>query len=331
MIFFKFHVTILDGDEMMKALLCKIAWMERYHGEDIETGCQLENSDHEKSNFINFEGTYYGYLHTQDLTPLIKEHHTKYPYVIFYATHPQKGNKIVGWYKEALVFRDEQLFDPECPYFVRARDENVVLLASDDRRFSIRVDDWVSEIEIDRSLQTYLRHSRRINYRHSDLQISSTMNLPSLHATCEFIEKAMMEENGLMALQLVNKGMMTYGKLASLIYYKAWILYSFNQFRRASILLYQIKDVPELHEFACYMLGNIYFQICDYEMSISCFKEVKHVNQDECYYMLAQAYAMESDVGMALNMIKKALSIQQLDVYKTLYQELLAWSQDTRR
>ena len=66
-------------------------------------------------------------------------------------------------------------------------------------------------------------------------------------------------------------------------------------------------------------------------MSISCFKEVKHVNQDECYYMLAQAYAMESDVGMALNMIKKALSIQQLDFYETLYQELLAWSQDTRR
>lgn len=328
MIFFKFHVTILIGDEIMKALLCKIAWMDRYHGEDIESKNKLEQNDFEKTNFINFEGMYYGYVHTVDLSRFFKEHHTVYPYVIFYATHPKKGNKIIGWYKDAVVFCDEQLFDPECPYFVRTRDENVVLLASDDRRYTIRTDELVSEIEIDKTLQSYLRHSRRINYRHSDLQISSTMNLPSLHATCEFIEKAMMEENGLVALQLVNKGMMTYGKLASLIYYKAWILYSFNQFRKASILLYQIKDVPELHEFACYMLGNINFQICDYELSIAFFKEVKHVNQDECYYMLAQAYAMQSDVGMALNMIKKALSIQQLDVYQTLYQELLAWSQE---
>lgn len=322
----QFYLVMND----MKALLCKIAWMDRYHGEDIDNKNKLDQKDHEKTNFINFEGMYYGYVHATDLSQFVQQHHALYPYVIFYASHPKKGNKIVGWYKDAIVFRDEQLFDPECPYFIRTQDENVVLLASDDRRFTLRTDETVGEIEIEKTLLSYLRHSRRINYRNSDLQISSTMNLPSLHATCEFIEKAMMEENGLMALQLVNKGMMTYGKLASLIYYKAWILYSFNQFKKASILLYQIKDVPELHEFACYMLGNIYFQICDYELSIAFFKEVKHVNQDECYYMLAQAYAMQSDVGMALNMIKKALSIQQLDVYQTLYQELLTWSQEAK-
>lgn len=305
----------------MKALLCKINWLSRYHGE-------VDDNVYEKSNFINFDGIYYGYIHAKSLEHFVHQHHTIFDYVIFYATHETKGDKIVGWYKNAIVFRDEQLFDPDCPYFVRANEDDVVLLSEEDRHFSINAKEVVSLIEITKSLDHYLKRSKRINYRRSDLQLSSTMNLPSLQKTCEFIEQAMVEEKGIQALQLVNKGLRTYGNLASLLYYKAWILYSFAQYRVASTILHQIMNVNEMHEFACYVLGNINFQTADYQTAIQYFKEVKKINKDECCYMISQSYAMLSNSELAILYVKKALEINPQRVYQDYYENLIAWQND---
>lgn len=311
----------------MLALVCEISWRPFYRGEEdgYASTYMLSNSN-DKTNFINFNGHYYGCFEGTALAQELHHHHEHVDYVIFVARHPKRGSKIVGWYGQATLYRDMQFFDPNEPYFVEAEDEYVVLLDERDRHFSLEIDQPYAWVEIDRRLMNYLKQNKRINYLIKDLNRSVTMPLSSLQLTCEFIEKEIADLNYLQALLIVNRAIMTYGRLASLIYYKAWILYAFLQYKQASYLLFSLQDVPDYHDFSCYMLGNIYFETGEYETSIRLFKEVKQLNPDQTAYMLAQAYAMEKDVPNALKAIDRAISYNSQEiVYRSFKTSLKEW------
>lgn len=329
MIFFKIHVIIFWGD-IMQALVCEISWKSFYRGEEEGiAGIYPVPFDGDKTNFINFNGYFYGAFDGTGLQEELKEHHQSVDYVIFIANHPTFGHKIVGWYCQATLYRDMQFYDVNQPYFVSAKDKGVVLLPENSRSFTLSIDGPYAWVEIDRRLMNFLKTTKRINYRQEDLNRSVTMPLQSLEITCGFIEKEIASANLLQALLIVNRAILSFGRLASLIYYKAWILYSFLQYRQASLLLFQIKELPDFHDFACYMLGNIYFETEDYETSLSLLESCKKINPDQTAYMIAQCYAMLNDVKKAKKAIDKAMMLNpDEEVYEAFANALREWSHE---
>lgn len=314
----------------MQALVCEISWRPFYRGEEEGYPCVYRNvNEFDSINFINFNGDYYGFFDGSSLSQMMREHHQKIEYIIFVARHPRLGSRIVGWYGDATLYRDVQFFDVEQPFYVTSNERNVVLLDEADRNFPLEISKPFDWIQIDRRLMNYLRQNKRINYISQDLNRSITMPLQTLEVTCMFIEKEIEKMQFLKALQIVNRAILTFGRMASLIYYKAWILYSFLQYRQASVLLFQIKEVPQFRDFACYMLGNIYFETEEYETSISMFEANQSLNLDQNAYMLAQAYAMLSEVNKAKQAIRKAIVLNPSeDVYQEFEKNLLEWSHE---
>lgn len=307
----------------MKALVCEITWRPFYRGEAVSPVLYEQDA----TNFINFNQVYYGYFAGHALSDEMSVHHQLIDYVIFVAKDKHQMTRIVGWYQHATLYRDEQYFEIDSPYYVSAKDEHVVLLAEEDRSFMLPIDKPYQWVTIDRRLAQFLKRTNRINYVSTDYNRTVTMPLTSLEMTCRYIEKEMEEMHTLKALQIVNRALLTYGRLASLIYYKAWILYSFLQYRQASQLLFAIKEIADFHDFACYMLGNIYFETGEYEMSIQMFLENQTLNLDQNAYMLSQAYAMNYQVGQALVTIEKAIRLNPNEkVYRDYAEELRKWS-----
>lgn len=109
----------------MAILFCNIGWMERYqglrHGDQIRGGgafVEKEGRGHEVCNFSPYNDTLYGYVQTPgdqiDLDRLgasDEDDSVAGTTVIWTATRPGGGTTIVGWYKNAIVFRNYQRFE----------------------------------------------------------------------------------------------------------------------------------------------------------------------------------------------------------------------------
>ncbi|MGG4676307.1 MULTISPECIES: protein NO VEIN domain-containing protein [Providencia] len=110
----------------MAILFCNIGWMENYRGETtdkiINGGSYVSEmkTGHENRNFLEFGGKYYGYVRNRgssfDLERISGNDNIKEPYidgvdVIWCATSPSDGNVVIGWYRNARVFRNIQKLD----------------------------------------------------------------------------------------------------------------------------------------------------------------------------------------------------------------------------
>ena len=159
---------------MTKMLFCRIGWMPWYRGEldsqgkvNIHGGGSFVHKHgygHEMYNFLSDDqGNLYGVVEVGDEKSMSIERLGARPkaanvspvLVIWVATHPREGGmRIVGWYKNATVFRRRQpcpqhligqrrLPDPNDQWGFRiiakiAKKEDAVLLAEDERIFVIR-------------------------------------------------------------------------------------------------------------------------------------------------------------------------------------------------
>lgn len=105
----------------MRVLFCKIGWMINYAGnvdkDPIKNGgsYNLKNNGYEIYNFKNFAGKYYGFIepegtiHIERIDKETKEDYLENVLVIWIATKPKTGGQyIVGWYKNAKVYRKMQ-------------------------------------------------------------------------------------------------------------------------------------------------------------------------------------------------------------------------------
>lgn len=291
----------------MKALISKGIDLPFYRGEE----------KHETAaNFVNVDGYYYAYLGNIQLDII-----GTIDYLIFTA-----NDKIVGWYKEPKILKDICQLPNGHLYQVKAKDSGVVLLPQEDRYYSLTCEGDVGVIDIDSRLLRYLKQTKRINYRQSDLMATSTIPMQELSATAALIEQKIVAQDLLTALKLCNQALKHFGQKIIFIYDKAWILYLLNQYLQASFLLQKIKDVPAFSEHASYMLGNVYFQMGYYDKSIESFKNVKEINKDETCYMLSQAYAMKKDLKHALYYATKAVELNpKQEAYMQLVEDLKKW------
>jgi 5-methylcytosine-specific restriction endonuclease McrA len=117
------RMTVLEAGKP-PVLFCRIGWCTQYDGsEDPIRGGAGGGNDHERANFKPFKGTCYGCFTS-------KPHRTVYieklgaarradsvpgVLVVFFATRPKGGQVVVGWYRNATVYRKLQESPGERP------------------------------------------------------------------------------------------------------------------------------------------------------------------------------------------------------------------------
>lgn len=144
----------------MPILFCNVGWMERYQG--LRSGDQIsgggsyvmkEGRGHEICNFSPDNNTFYGYVQPPgeqiNIERIGKGSHNESiggVTVVWTATRPGGGTAIVGWYKDATVFRSYQKFT-KAPlaqsrngidgYWIKAPVSKATLLPVDARVFEV--------------------------------------------------------------------------------------------------------------------------------------------------------------------------------------------------
>ncbi|POF43402.1 HNH endonuclease [Pseudomonas laurylsulfativorans] len=103
----------------MSIIFCNIGWMERYDGIDgdsIQRGGSYNNDSigHEVCNFTNANGKVYGYVQSTGRISVEKlgakkgEEYADGVTVVWTAGPDSGGTAVVGWYKNATVYRELQ-------------------------------------------------------------------------------------------------------------------------------------------------------------------------------------------------------------------------------
>lgn len=102
----------------MKILYCRIGWMNSYNGllngDTIKNGGSYnkKNIGHEIYNFASYNENYYGYVqpvgNTINIDKITNQKEKDYiddVLVVWIATKDNYGQVVVGWYKNAIVYR----------------------------------------------------------------------------------------------------------------------------------------------------------------------------------------------------------------------------------
>lgn len=144
----------------MKLLFCNVGWMERYQGlssGDLISGggayVREHGRGHEICNFVPVNGIVYGYVQPPgqqiDIDRIGAKPHEDFisgVTVIWTATRPTGGTAVVGWYKNATIFRTYQKFQPGHDshdqngvdgHWIRANESEAKLLTIDERTCEI--------------------------------------------------------------------------------------------------------------------------------------------------------------------------------------------------
>ena len=141
----------------MQILFCNVGWMERYDGIDgdsIQRGGSYNKDSigHEVCNFSNINGKVYGYVQPtgqikiEKLGAGKKDEYVNAVTIIWTAGPDSGGTVVVGWYKNATVFRESQkIKNPSSlqkkngldSYRISASAADATLLPSDRRSFMI--------------------------------------------------------------------------------------------------------------------------------------------------------------------------------------------------
>ncbi|MCL4554848.1 MAG: DUF3883 domain-containing protein [Actinobacteria bacterium] len=109
----------------MKVLFCNVGWMEWYRGltagDRIVGGgayVQAQGTGHEVCNFYPDDDTLYGYVQAPGAQVDIDrigagkgDNRVDGVLVVWTATRPGGGTVVVGWYRDATVYRDYQRFN----------------------------------------------------------------------------------------------------------------------------------------------------------------------------------------------------------------------------
>lgn len=132
----------------MKILFCNVGWMRDYNGiagDSIERGgsYNIDSTGHEVCNFSTIKGKVYGYVQPTGQVKIEKlgadksDSSVSGVTVVWTAGPETGGTAVVGWYKNATVYRDYQEFENRTPiqlenelthYRIVAKSEDATLL-----------------------------------------------------------------------------------------------------------------------------------------------------------------------------------------------------------
>lgn len=168
----------------MQMLFCNIGWMESYNGvtssDSITRGGSYNNNNigHEACNFLPKNGQFFGFvqaINNKINLERIGEHNNNdyidHVCVIWTATRPISGTVIIGWYKDATVYRNlQKISNPSSIhqkngitwYNIKALAKYVTLLPIERRIFPIprntkggmgRSNIWYADSRVGKSFQ----------------------------------------------------------------------------------------------------------------------------------------------------------------------------------
>ncbi len=179
-----------DGCLDMRILYCRICWMNYYRGihNDFSYYGGSNDDKFEFYNFLPHMDKYIGFvepkgsIHVENLGAGKTDEYAENVLVVWIATSPEKGTRIVGWYKNATVYRDFQSIPEE---YLNIRDdkrinlynvsaEEAVLIEPDKRDFIIvkgpgRKNIWYGRDEINTEVFDYIE-SYNIDKKTTELE-----------------------------------------------------------------------------------------------------------------------------------------------------------------
>ncbi len=191
----------------MKILFCNVAPMEKYQGVEnnqiLHGGKYIEKHGvgFELYNFREINGKYYGFvqpptggkkttinedelnkfklakINIDNLGALKASDHVNDVLVVWTATHKEGGRAIVGWYKNATVYRTQQKFKDErrrfvypdgkidyASFYIECDVNKAVLLPMENRKFKLpkrsmgQANIWYGNHEVNQDVINYINH-----------------------------------------------------------------------------------------------------------------------------------------------------------------------------
>jgi len=137
----------------MPTLFFRIAWMKDYQGNpetDVPKGAGSHVDENHNGgeiyNFYPLKGYYYGYVRTPRgnnlqldmLTPGFKEDKLTGVTVVFFAKNPDTGGQyVIGWYKNAILYKKKQTTIDGWSYQAKAKIVDSYLVPVDRRVFPL--------------------------------------------------------------------------------------------------------------------------------------------------------------------------------------------------
>lgn len=173
----------------MSILYCRVGWMNSYQGsiEEKPQGGGKYNKDnigYEVYNYLGYHGEYYGFveaginksIHIERICGDKNAEFAEHILVVWVATKPSGGQYIVGWYKDATVFRNIQTVPAHVMSKRSLNDHNAYnifstntfLIDSDNRNYCIdgmgHSNIWYGNDMEDENVKKYIQNYE-INYR----------------------------------------------------------------------------------------------------------------------------------------------------------------------
>ena len=166
----------------MKVFYCRIGWMSSYRGCSTEKplnggSYNKDNIGHEVHNYLGYNGRYYGFvepgvnssIHVERLGAGKNDDSVDDILVVWVSSNPNtNGQYIIGWYKDATVYRKLQnvpedamsIRELKTHYFYDVYSEGGGLLEEKDRTFQIKgmghSNIWYGNEEVDNSVIAYI-------------------------------------------------------------------------------------------------------------------------------------------------------------------------------
>lgn len=166
----------------MRILFCRVGWSSTYNGNISDkpvNGGEYNKTQigHEIHNYKGCNGKYYGYVQSKNDVINVKNidkmavgDSIDNVLVIWISTKPTGGQFIVGWYKNATVYREHQKVPNEAMVerhlkdhnFYNIYSENVFLLPIEERKFPItemgRTNVWFGKTETNLRVIDYINN-----------------------------------------------------------------------------------------------------------------------------------------------------------------------------
>lgn len=155
------NLKLFDSYSITPMFFANITWMDFYNGENVfknpSAAFVKQNNDaHEKYNFREIDGQYYGFVECRNYKINIEKISSNFACeicvdskgnryidgatIVFFSCHPKGKTYVVGFYRKARIYENIQL-DKNKGYYFSCDKKDAFLIPSDKRDFQIPKND----------------------------------------------------------------------------------------------------------------------------------------------------------------------------------------------
>lgn len=296
---------------MMTVIFCNIGWMTYYSGATSQDPYDGKNP-HAAYNFQDYNGFCYGAM---EEIPQLSEEHRDQVYVIWTAKDEyQTDPVIVGWYKNATLYREEQVehdkysIGRELRYHAKAKSEDCMLLPLSERNLVIQ-DQTKQDPMFLGMLLEHLDQSRAepINLRYTEEALSRVLADPGLNydELMEAGDDAVDQGEYYKALIFFNTAFHQ-KKNIDAIFNIASMLESLFCFDRAIQVFEKLRQLEGDEPDTLDNLLNLYLQTKQYEKALEISRLAVEASEDQ--EEVCGILCMQTDIFHQLGQTDKAVA-----------------------